>query len=199
MQQIIKSKVIYIMKKYSQIKDDEILLLYRRGKYNKVMKIIMNKFGDTVYSFIIMMVKNEEDANDLSQDTFIKVFKNLNTFNGNSKLSTWIISIAKNTTYSFLKNKNYIISRDDNKLDEQQLNKLENQNSQLPQMNILNSISFLSQKLKTPIVMYYYANCSYDEISKIMNVSTNTIKAQIRRAKIELNNMSKKRGIYHEL
>ena len=187
------------MKKDLQFQDEEILLLFHRGKYNKAMKIIMNEYGNDIYGFILMLTKNEDDANDISQETFIKVFKNLGKFKGDSELKTWLISIAKNTTYSFLKSKNYYISQEDYELNDNTFKKLEGQNITTNQINILNRVSSLSLTLKTPIVMYFYTNCSYDEISKIMNVSINTIKAQIRRAKIELSNIYKNKGIKNEL
>jgi len=98
-----------------------------------------------------------------------------------------------------LKSKNYYISQEDHKLNDNTFKKLEGQNIATNQINILNRVSSLSLTLKTPIVMYFYTNCSYDEISKIMNVSINTIKAQIRRAKIELSNIYKNKGIKNEL
>ncbi len=183
------------IKKY----DEEILLLYHQGNHNKAMKFIMNKYGDDIYGFILMVVKNEDDANDLSQETLIKIFKNLGKFRGDSELKTWLISIAKNTAYSFVQNKNYKVFQKDQQLNDTVYYNLDKQKVTTDQVNLLNHISSLSLTLRTPVIMYFYSNCSYNEISTIMNVSINTIKAQIRRAKIELSNIYQNEGKSNEL
>lgn len=58
---------------------------------------------DLVYRYIFLLVHNKEVAEDLTQETFIKVFRNFSQFNGLSNLNTWIIKIAKNTTYDYFK------------------------------------------------------------------------------------------------
>lgn len=64
---------------------------------------IYEKYADFVYRYIFLLVQNKEIAEDLTQETFIKVFQNLNRFHQQSSLNTWIIQIAKNTTYDYFR------------------------------------------------------------------------------------------------
>ena len=61
------------------------------------------KYSDRIYSYILLMVKEKEAAEDLTQETFVKMYRNLNQYDGNSKFSTWLISIARNCTVDYLR------------------------------------------------------------------------------------------------
>ncbi|MBU9710742.1 RNA polymerase sigma factor [Evansella tamaricis] len=61
------------------------------------------KYSDRVYSYIFLMVGKKETAEDLTQETFVKMFRKRNQFDGDSKFSTWLISIARNTTIDYLR------------------------------------------------------------------------------------------------
>ena len=66
----------------------------------------LDTYGQPVFSLIVRMVNSEEDAEELTQDTFMKAFEHLSSFNGKSSFSTWIYRIAYNTALSFLRKKN---------------------------------------------------------------------------------------------
>ena len=59
--------------------------------------------ADSVYQYIFLLVRKKEVAEDLTQETFIKVFRNLHQFNDEARVTTWIIQIAKNTTYDYFR------------------------------------------------------------------------------------------------
>ena len=65
----------------------------------------LDTYGTQVFSLIVRMVGSEEDAEELTQDTFMKAFEHLSSFNGNSSFSTWIYRIAYNTALSALRKK----------------------------------------------------------------------------------------------
>ena len=66
----------------------------------------LDTYGQPVFSLIVRMVNSEEDAEELTQDTLMKAFEHLSSFNGKSSFSTWIYRIAYNTALSFLRKKN---------------------------------------------------------------------------------------------
>lgn len=66
----------------------------------------LDTYGQPFFSLIVRMVNSEEDAEELTQDTFMKAFEHLSSFNGKSSFSTWIYRIAYNTALSFLRKKN---------------------------------------------------------------------------------------------
>lgn len=73
---------------------------------NRQYAILMDKYSQQVFSLIFQMAGNQEDAEELTQDTFLKAYQNLKRFKGESSFSTWIYRIAYNTTISAMRKKN---------------------------------------------------------------------------------------------
>ena len=77
-------------------KDQYYINLIIEGNSN-AFSVLVDCYKDLVFSLALKMVKNREEAEEVAQDTFIKVFKSLNTFKGDSKFSTWIYKVTYNT------------------------------------------------------------------------------------------------------
>ena len=72
---------------------------------NRAFEVIVNHYQNRIYSVVFNMVKNNDDALELTQDVFMKVYQKASHFNFKSKFSTWLYSITYNTTISFLRKK----------------------------------------------------------------------------------------------
>src|SRR5687767_1841186 len=64
---------------------------------------IVEQTKDRIFTFLVQIVGNSHDAEDLTQETFIKAYKSLGSFDGRCRFSTWLYTIAKNTAFSFLR------------------------------------------------------------------------------------------------
>ena len=85
--------------------DKQLLKMYRNPETrNLAFNHIINQSQDRAYWHIRKIVLFHEDANDVTQNTFIKVWKNLHKFKGDSKIYTWIYTIATNESINFLNN-----------------------------------------------------------------------------------------------
>jgi len=85
------------------ITDDQILaLLEKETSYEQGFKALMSAYQERLYWHVRRMVDNHEDANDVIQNVFIKVFRNIKKFKGDSKLYTWLYRIATNESITFL-------------------------------------------------------------------------------------------------
>ncbi|QQZ09317.1 RNA polymerase sigma factor [Heyndrickxia vini] len=73
--------------------------------YSNDFEEIYNQYSDKVYSYLFLLVKNKELAEDLTQETFYKAYKKRNTFKSESNISTWLIKIGRNLTYDFFRRK----------------------------------------------------------------------------------------------
>ena len=94
------------------ITDNEILhLILQAGEQNKGYRLLVSKYKEKLYWHIRRMVNDHEDADDVLQNTFIKVIKNLSQFQQQAALYTWLYRIATNECLNFLKNKKNIIIR----------------------------------------------------------------------------------------
>ena len=87
---------------------DNLLIAYRNGDVASFDRII-EQFGQQVYNFIYKLVGTPEAAEDIFQDTFLRVLKNIENYQPKAKLQTWLIQIAKNLCYDYFKKENLII------------------------------------------------------------------------------------------
>jgi RNA polymerase sigma-70 factor (ECF subfamily) len=152
-----------------------------------------------VAQIIFKMVNNAEDRLDITQDVYLKVFKNLSGFKFQSKLSTWIARISYTTCLNFLQKKKLVLV--DNVYDEDQsveeleklssdkelTDKIENTIDQNERKKILLvEIDKLSPVYKTLIILFHNEELSYSEISEITQLPEGTVKNYLYRARIEL-------------
>ena len=85
------------------INNDQIIIDQILEGDTNAFSVLVDRYKDLVFTLAIRMVKNREEAEEVSQDTFIKVYKSLSKFKGNSKFSTWIYKVAYNTCLDRLK------------------------------------------------------------------------------------------------
>ena len=152
---------------------------------------LVNRYKDMVYTLAIRMMRNREEAEEVAQDTFIKVFSSLNKFKGNSKFSTWIYKVTYNTCLDRIKkNKKYLndVAIDEfifNKLDAID-NALENMIKEEKSKCIKNCINKLPEDSSALLTLFYFEELSLEEISEIINVEVNTAKVKLFRARKKL-------------
>ena len=152
---------------------------------------LVNRYKDLVYTLSIRMLKHREEAEEVAQDTFIKVFKSLDKFKGDSKFSTWIYKITYNTCLDRIKKNKKRLN--DVAIDEFTFNKLETINNALDNLIkeekhtlIKNCINKLPEDSSALLTLFYFEELSLDEISQIINVEANTIKVKLFRARKKL-------------
>jgi RNA polymerase sigma-70 factor (ECF subfamily) len=147
---------------------------------NFAFRQLMQQEQERVYRLVRRMVIDHDDANDLTQATFIKVFENINEFKGKSKLSTWIYRIAINEAMNFLRHKRrklFIPIVDV----ERQLSKVidtgSNFNGDEIEKKLQKAILTLPEKQRLVFNMRYYENVKYEEMSEILGTSVGALKA----------------------
>jgi RNA polymerase sigma factor (sigma-70 family) len=147
---------------------------------NYGFNILVNKYQQRVYMHIRRLVINHNDADDIVQDTFIKVWKNLSKFRSESNLYTWIYRIATNEALSFLqkKKRKYLFTTIDYNT---QLSKnLEDDNYYTGdeiQKHLQKALLKLPDKQRLVFNMKYYDELKYEEISEILGTSVGALKA----------------------
>ncbi|WP_299363139.1 sigma-70 family RNA polymerase sigma factor [Winogradskyella sp.] len=171
--------------------DDIILIESINNGDTKAYAQLVDRYKDLVYTLALRMLKHREEAEEVAQDTFIKVFKSLDKFKGDSKFSTWIYRIAYNTCLDNIKkNKKYL---NNIAIDEYTFNKLDTIDNALD--NIINEekraliktcINKLPEDSSALLTLFYFEELSLDEISKIINVEANTVKVKLFRARKKL-------------
>ena len=132
---------------------------------------------------------NQNDIDDFLQEVFIKIYENLDKFQGNSRFSTWITRIAYNTAINF----KIRTKKSENLCEETQSNLVSNyetpEETQLKKLTkeaINNAVKQLPENYKKCIELYFYNNMTYEEIAETTDIPLNTVKTYIFRAKKEL-------------
>ncbi len=161
--------------------------------FNKIVK----ENHEKIYSLFRNMVKTHDTADDLTQETFIKVYKNLDKFKGESKMFTWIYRIAVNTGLNHLRKEKVkqVIGLENAKLpaaDEKK--ELPDQAKDILQV----AIKKLSPKQQMVVILRTYQEMSYKEIANIMNISLSTAKANYSHGIKNLKHKLEKMGVTHE-
>lgn len=158
-----------------------------------------------VFNVVLRMINNPEDAKDISQEVFIKVYKSLNNFNEKSAFSTWIYRVAVNTCIDEIRKRkkvNIISIDEETENGDCAIQKQYADTSETPEERfiqnedknqILNAVNELSNDHKTMIVLRDLHGLSYNEISEITGNTLGTVKSKIARARLQLKNMLTKK------
>ena len=153
--------------------------------------ILVDRYKDLVFTLALRMLKNREEAEEVAQDTFIKAYKSLDRFKGDSKFSTWIYRVAYNSCLDRIKkNKKHLNNVEINEFTEHQVvsidNALDNMEAAEQKEAIQKCIDKLSSEDSFLLTLYYFDDLSLDEISKIVGITSNSIKVKLFRCRKKL-------------
>jgi len=175
----------------TQPSDNDLIVQVLRGN-QQVFAELVKRYQNFVFTIILRYVENREDAEEISQDVFVKAYRSLADFRGDSKFSTWLYTITSTTCITHLRRK----KQDVFSLDQENVfARAENLNSgftaneveQKSKINMVNSaIALLSPDDAQVITLFYKAEQSLDEIATIMGLETNTVKVRLHRARQRL-------------
>ncbi len=165
-----------------QVEDFEILDKFsREGTRHEGFNLLLKKYQQRIYWHIRRLVIDHDDADDLVQDVFIKVWKNLTNFRSDSQLYTWLYRIATNESITFLNRKKI---RDSVSLDDSNGLDLAETLADSPyfdgdkaQMKLQKAILTLPEKQRLVFNMKYFDDLKYEEISEILGTSVGALKA----------------------
>ncbi len=164
----------------------------------KAFAVLVDCYKDLVFTLALRMLKNREEAEEVSQDAFIKVFKSLNKFKGDSKFSTWIYRITYNSCLDSLKKYKQEYQWDTiDEFTERQVVTLDNAFDALVGKEQQQAIEDCLQRLPNEdsflLTLYYFEEQSLDEISKIMGLTANNVKVKLFRSRKKLTSILKER------
>jgi len=145
----------------------------------------MTQYQERLYWHIRRMTHVHEDADDVLQNTFIKVYRNIGKFNQDAKLYTWLYRIATNECITYLKSKSRratdSISDEDNSL-ENQLQADSYWDGDKAQMLLQLALDTLPEKQKAVFLLRYYDNMPYREMEQVLDTSIGALKASYHHA-----------------
>jgi len=154
-------------------------------------KILIKEYQQPLYWHIRKIVFNHDDADDVLQNTYIKVFKNIKNFRGESKLFSWMYRIATNEALTFIKQKSRKLGLSINEFNEKQVNQLEADvyfEGDAIALKLQLAVANLPEKQRLVFNLKYYEELKYDEISEILETSVGALKASYHHAVKKIKN-----------
>ncbi len=163
-------------------KEDALILQRLRNSKtrHKAFKDLLSCYKERLYWHIRNLTKNHDDTDDVLQNTYIKIYKNIDTFKGDSLLYTWMYRIATNEALTFLAQKAKRLHLTSDELQNKLLENIESdvyfEGDQI-QLKLQKAIATLPQKQQQVFNMKYFQELKYREISEILGTSEGALKA----------------------
>lgn len=166
--------------------DEEIIEKIQDEKtINYGFNLLMDKYQEKVYSVIRRMVIDHDAADDAAQETFVKVWKNIESFKGDSKLYTWIYRIATNEALNHLRKKKRRFFIPIGDIEHELSSSLDTDiyySGDEIQLKLQKALLKLPEKQRLVFNMKYFEEMKFKDIAEIMDVSIGGLKAQYHHA-----------------
>ncbi len=170
--------------------DDQALLdQFRSGNPEAAFRELVAAHGKAIYNVALFTLNDEIQAEDATQDVFIRIWRGLKNFRGQSSLSSWIYRITKNVCYDFLKKRRL------DPLDDEMERTLADTDRPSPEgqyladerhLAVRRAVAQLPERQRMAVTLYYFHHRSYEEVAEIMEQPLGTVKSYLHRAKADL-------------
>jgi RNA polymerase sigma-70 factor (ECF subfamily) len=167
----------------TQEADHELVLCAGKGDL-VAYSVLVDRHQHTIYGIVSRMISNQDDVDDLVQDIFVQAYRSIGGFRGQSSFSTWLHSIAVNTTIKYLRKmkSRQTVSIDDPNARMEDMLVADNDRSPSAaaeeserQVAVRSAVEKLPEKHRAVVVLHYFEEYSCEEIAKILNCSVGTV------------------------
>lgn len=180
----------------NNLSDKALISLIKLGD-REAFNILVKRYEKKVFNILYLQLGPINDLEDLAQEVFLRIFKNINKFRGEAQFSTWIYRIVLNLSYDYKRKNKNIFSLNEN-IDEESQEVFENiiptteddpektlERMEL-RMRIRKAIKSLSKEYQEVLILREFEGLSYEEIAKILNCPMGTVESRLFRARDEL-------------
>jgi len=185
-----------------ELTDEELIAKFQDGDVGAYTQLV-NRYKDRLFNFIYRFVYDIDKAEDILQDTFLKLYTHKNSYREIAKFSTWLYTIAGNLAKTELRKlkrrKTYSVS-DLSRNDQEFVIKSPDGSTELEaeainiEKNIQKALNQLPKDFKTIIILRDIQELSYEDISRIVNVPIGTVKSRINRGRLKLQKLLINKG-----
>ena len=173
------------------IHNEEKLLQRIKSGDDEAFALLMEQYANQVYALVVRIIQQREDAEELTQDVFLRVFENLPYFNFKSSFSTWLYRIAYNCAISFTRHKRQqYLQIDENRLrlvDDVEVEQIEAIADNEQKLDALaRAIQQLNAEERALVTLFYYEERSVSECAEIVGQSQSNIKVRLHRIRKKL-------------
>lgn len=180
-----------ILEEKENLSDEQLVKLSLNN--SEAFALLVNKYKERLLSYIKRMSNlRDEDAKDILQDIFLKIYLNLNSFNNDFKFSSWAYSIARNQIISNYRKIKIRPEGNINQLDDTFLEKLASDTNiedsfdkEILKQKIINTLNQLKDKWREVLILRFFEEKDYEEISDIIKKPSGTVASMLNKAKKE--------------
>lgn len=168
-------------------KDKE--LLKASIKDESAFSVLVERWWNKIFAFISFKIRNYDDAKELAQEVFLKIYLNIENFDSSFKFSTWAFKIAQNLTIDYFRKRHIILTELSDKSAITFKNGFSNLIESEENKKIWDAVEKLPEEFKEVIILRHLQELSYEEIAKILNLKLGTVKNRIFKARKQLANL----------
>jgi RNA polymerase sigma-70 factor (ECF subfamily) len=153
-----------------------------------ILRDLMETYGNDVWNYAFSISRNMDLADDISQDTFLKVYRNLTTFRGEASVKTWLLTITRNTAYDYLRKafwrKVTLVGFVGNAgtCESAEYEAMEN----LYASDIWKKVMSLPPKYREILILHAHHQLKTKEMAAILNISEGTVKSRLHHARLKV-------------
>ena len=169
---------------------DQLITRIKDGD-TRAYEILVNGYKSLVFSLTLRMLKNKEEAEEIAQDVFVKVFTSIHNFKGDSKFSTWLYRVTRNRCLDYLRSKRKVfneINVDDlsyTRLDEAS-NALELMMEDERNEKLRDCFQYISADDASVLTLFYFEEKNLQEVAEVLDTTVNSAKVRLHRARKRL-------------
>ena len=175
--------------------DDETLVRKCQEGDERAFEILLERYERNVFNGALRMVNNRNDASDITQTVFLRVYENLDRFDARYKFFSWIYRITVNESINFLRRRKPIDSLDET-LPSKQRNPLESLRGAELCQAVQDALMSLKLDYRTVIILRHFNGCTYREMSEILEIREETVKSRLFTGRRMLRDLVIRRGIH---
>ncbi|MBL0882338.1 MAG: sigma-70 family RNA polymerase sigma factor [Chitinophagaceae bacterium] len=177
-----------VAKKYSE--SELVRLLQQRNQH--VFSYLYDNYSGALLSIICNIVKDEELANDVLQEVFVKIWRQIESYDSSKgRLFTWMLNIARNASIDTVRSKSYQNNLQNRELSEDVYVSAGTSQLQVDQIGLRKVVHQLKEEHRVLIDLSYFQGFTQDEISKMLDIPLGTVKTRLRTALTQLRGIIK--------
>jgi RNA polymerase sigma-70 factor, ECF subfamily len=174
------------------VEETDIVLMDLIGKGDeKAFEVLLCRHQRSVFNLAFRFLRDEAEAEDIAQDTFIRVFKSASAYTPEAKFTTWLYTIVKNLCFNSLRKRRsvHIVS-----MEEETLPEIPSENDDPSEIldrkrlksRVVNVVNSLPENMRIAVLLHKFHGLQYNEIADILGCSANAVKLRVHRAKAVL-------------
>lgn len=184
------------MKKGEQASDEVVVALVTSGDID-AYATLMERYEHKLHRYVTYLIHDQTTASDVVQETFIKAYQNLRSFNQSYKFSSWIYRIAHNEAMNAVKKTRHLSDTDITELPDSEYDAHMDElvDAGLLKERVHGCLEQLDPKYRAVVQLVYFEHMKYDEVSDVLHIPTSTVGVWLSRAKAKLKAICEQKGV----